>query len=406
VFNGTAGQFPTDSWQSSNYFVDGVVKLPGQAQHTPSVTTQSPPAGATGIAVSSSVSATFSTYLDPSSVTPTTFRLTDPLGAVVPAHVSYDDDTKTATLTPDAALETGVAYTARLSTGIRADDETPLPAAVTWNFSTVPPAPPTVLATSPVDGATDLGQTPEVTATFSQAMDASTITDETFTLTGPGGAVPTTVDYDPVTHVATLVPSAALAGSSAYVAELSTGVESARGLALEQPEQWGFETSDCPCRLFDETYQPTMTDLATSNGRPGSGWTLEMGFKLRVTQAADLTAIRYYRSPGETGSHTGRVWNAQGQLVASVAFTGETGSGWQQQALAAPVPLAPGQTYVVSVGMNDRFVMTIGRFNSSITAGPLFSVADGANGVFADAAGSFPVNSWGGSDYGVDAVVR
>jgi hypothetical protein len=407
VFNGTAGQFPVDSWQSSNYFVDGVVKLPGEAQHTPSVTAQSPPADATGIALSTSVAATFSTYLDPSSVTSGTFRLTDPSGTPVPAHVGYDDDTRTATLTPDAALEAGVAYTARLFTGIRADDETPLPAAVSWTFSTVPPAAPTVLATSPVDGATDLGQTPEVSATFSQAMDSSTITTATFTLTGPSGtAVAATVDYDPVTHVATLVPTAPLASSSAYVARLSTGVGSAHGVALEQSKQWGFTTSSCPCRLFGDSYQPAMTDLATSNGRSGTGWTLEMGLKVRVTQAAQLTAIRYYRSPGETGSHVGRVWNASGQLLASTTFTSESGSGWQEQALASPVPLTAGQTYVVSVGMNDRFVMTTGTFTNPVTSGPLSSVADGANGVFADAAGTFPTQSWGNSDYGIDAVVR
>ena len=282
-----------------------------------------------------------------------------------------------------------------------------MPAAVNWTFSTVPPVPPAVLSTTPVDGATQLGENPTLSATFSQAMNASTITSSTFKLTGPGGsAVAAGIDYDPVTRTAGLVPSAPLAPATAYVVTLTTGVQSVQGLGLEQPVTWTFSTSNCPCRLFDASYSPAMTDLATSNGRSGSGWTLEMGVKVRVSQAAQLTAIRYYRSPGETGSHTGRVWNAQGQMVASVAFTGETGSGWQQQALAAPVTLTPGQTYVVSVGMNDRFVMTIGRFNSSIVSGPLFSVADGANGVFADAAGSFPVNSWGGSDYGVDAVVR
>ena len=96
-----------------------------------------------------------------------------------------------------------------------------------------------------------------------------------------------------------------------------------------------------------------------------------MGVKVRVSQAAHLTAIRYYRSPGETGSHIGRCGTRNGQLLASVAFTGETGSGWQEQALAdAGARSTPGQTYVVSVGMNDRFVMTIGRYNSSIVSRP------------------------------------
>jgi hypothetical protein len=406
VFNQAAGQFPTDSWQSSNYFVDGVVRLPSEPQHTPQVTTRTPDAGATGIPVTTAVTATFSVHLDPSSVTASTFRLTDPGGTAVPAHVTYDDDTRTATLTPDAALASGTAYTARLNTGIRADDETPLPAAINWTFSTVPPVPPAVVSTSPVDGATQLGESPQLRATFSQAMDASTITGSTFTLTGPSGAVSATVDYDPETRIATLVPSSALAPTTSYTAHLTTGIESAVGVALEQAYNWSFTTSSCPCRLFGDSYSPAMTDLATSNGRPGTGWSLEMGVKVRVTQAAQLRAIRFYRSPGETGSHTGRVWTSSGQLVASTAFTSETGSGWQQQALATPVDLTPGQTYVVSVGINDRFVMTTYGFQNAITSGPVSSVDDGANGVFADAAGTFPTQHWGSSDYGIDAVVR
>jgi hypothetical protein len=407
VFNQTAGSFPTDSWQSSNYFVDGVVKLAGQATHTPGVTTQTPAAAATGVAVSAPVTATFSTSLDPSSVTTASFRLTDPSGDAVPAHVAYDDDTRTATLTPDAPLDTGTSYTAHLSTGVRSDDETPLPAAVTWSFATVPPVPPAVVGTSPVDGAAQLGEAPTVTATFSQAMDPATITSSTFTLTAPGGAtVPASVDYDAATHTASLVPSSALASGTAYVARLTTGVESVRHVALEQPYSWGFTTSSCPCRLFNGAYSPATSDLSTANGRSGSGWTLEMGVKVRVSQAASLRAIRYYRSSGETGTHVGRVWNAAGQLLASMTFGSESGSGWQEQALAAPVPLTPGQTYVVSVGINDRFVMTVGTFTSPVTDGPLSSVADGANGVFADAAGTFPTQHWGNSDYGIDAVVR
>ena len=406
VFNQSAGSFPTESWQSSNYFVDGVVKLPAQAAKVPGVTTRTPAAGATGLPVTTPVTATFSTALDPSTVNATTFRLTDPGGAVVPAQVAYDDDTRTATLTPTSALDTGVSYTARLSTGIRSDDETPLPAAVNWTFATVPPLPPAVTGTSPVNGATQLGEQPTVSATFSQSMDASTITASSFTLTGPGStAVPASVDYDPVTRTATLTPTSALASGTEYTARLSTAVESSRDLPLPAAYTWSFSTSSCPCQLFNGAYETQMSDLSTANGRAGSGWSLEMGVKVQVSQAASLRAIRFYKSPSETGTHVGRVWNASGQLLASTTFTGETGTGWQQQALASPVPMTPGQTYVVSVGMNTHFVMSMYRFTNPITSGPLSSIA-GSNGVFADAAGTFPTQSWGDSDYGVDAVVR
>jgi hypothetical protein len=130
-----------------------------------------------------------------------------------------------------------------------------------------------------------------------------------------------------------------------------------------------------------------------------------MGVKVRVSQVARLTAIRFYKSPGEGGTHVGRVWTAGGTQIASVAFSGESGSGWQQQPLASPIALSPGQTYVVTVGINDLYVVTTGGLASPVTSGPLTSVADGANGVFGPL-GSFPTDSWGSSNYFIDTVVN
>ena len=99
-------------------------------------------------------------------------------------------------------------------------------------------------------------------------------------------------------------------------------------------------------------------------------------------------------------------FGAFGGRITSVTFTGETASGWQRQALATPLDLTPGQTYLVSVGMNSRFVMTAGTFASEVVSGPLRSIADGKNGVYADAAGDFPTKYWGNSNYFVDTEVR
>jgi hypothetical protein len=146
--------------------------------------------------------------------------------------------------------------------------------------------------------------------------------------------------------------------------------------------------------------------LDTANGRSGVGpYSLEMGLKVRVTSAAALRAVSFYKSPGETGTHVGRLWSAGGDPLGSVTFTGETASGWQTQELATPIDLTPGQTYVVSVGMNQRFTMTQSGLATEVVSGPLRSVDDGANGVFSDAAGIFPTQHWSESNYWVDAVV-
>lgn len=407
VYNGSAGSFPTSSWQSSNYFVDAVVRTPQSTPRVPGVATVSPLSGATGVARTARVTAGFTVPLDSSTVNANTFTLRSAAGDLVPADVVYDAEDDSATLTPRAPLETGETYTARLSSMIRSDDETPMAAPVQWSFTTVPPSPPAVTQTSPAGGGSLVSPLTPVRATFSEPIDAETL-DAGFTLTGPGGTpVASAVSYDAVTRTATLQPTAALSPSTAYTARLGTGVRSARGTALDAPVTWAFTTSACPCKLFGDGLTPTDNALDTRNWRSGAGpFSLELGVKVRATQPARIEAVRFFKQAGETGTHVGRVWSADGTLLASVTFAGETASGWQQQSLGAPVALSPGQTYVVSVGMNARFGMTGGALASELASGPLRSVADGRNGVYGDAAGTFPTRYWGNSNYFVDTVIR
>lgn len=408
VHSQAAGQFPTQSWRTSNYFVDVVVKGAATPLPVPHVIGQQPADGASNIDPGAPVKATFDVRLDPSTVDAQSFTLTTSGGTAVPATVSYDKPTKTATLTPSEPLSNLVTYVARVSTDVRSEDGVALSSAASWSFTTAADPPPTVTQTSPADGATLVSGLLPVRATFSQALDPATIDGQTFTLEGPGGAaVPATVTYDGATRTATLAPSAALQASTAYTGRLSTGIRNTRGTALPAAVTWSFTTSACPCRLFAPTTTPQHVNLDTRDGRGGTGpWTYEMGVKFRVTQPARLTAIRYYRSPGETGTHVGRLWTGAGSQIASTTFASETADGWQEQAFATPVDLAPGQTYVASVGVNARFVTTGFGLQSERVDGPLRSVADGANGVHSQAAGQFPTSSWTSSNYFVEPVVR
>jgi hypothetical protein len=88
-----------------------------------------------------------------------------------------------------------------------------------------------------------------------------------------------------------------------------------------------------------------------------------------------------------------------------VAFTSETASGWQQQALSTPLQLMPNTTYVVSVNANSRYAVTLNGLLNQVSSGPLHTVADGLNGVYNGAPGSFPDQSYQSSNYFVDVVV-
>lgn len=83
----------------------------------PTVTGQSPATDATGVTLTSTVTAVFSEALDPATVIPATFELRDPGNAVVAATVSYNAATTTATLTPSNALAASTTYTATVKGG-------------------------------------------------------------------------------------------------------------------------------------------------------------------------------------------------------------------------------------------------------------------------------------------------
>ena len=329
IYANAAGQFPTNSWGSSNYFVDAVVKLPGEPPRTPQVSSTLPLSNATGVPTDWTVRATFSLDLDPTSVTTSSFTLRDEDDNLVPATVSYDEDTRTATLTPTAALDTGVSYLARLATTIRSDDGTVMGAPYAWSFATVPPGPPSVIATSPATGAVNVSPVGAVTATFSEPMNGATLQAGGLVLSGPGGAVPATVTYDNPTRTARLIPSAPLAASTAYTAQVTTLARSAKGIAVAAPVSWSFTTSACACRLYgDGNPGVDFTGISTRNGRdPAFQWSLELGVKVRVDEPARLEAIRFWKDADETGTHSGRLWTAGGTLLATATFSGETGSG-------------------------------------------------------------------------------
>ena len=101
---------------------------------------------------------------------------------------------------------------------------------------------------SPAAAATGVSTGVAVTATFSEAMDAATISTSTFELRDPASVlVPAVVSYNARNRTATLTPNALLANSTTYTATVkggSAGVKDAAGNALAADFTWKFTTTD------------------------------------------------------------------------------------------------------------------------------------------------------------------
>jgi hypothetical protein len=149
------------------------------------------------------------------------------------------------------------------------------------------------------------------------------------------------------------------------------------------------------------TQAPVRLDATDGVGSAGD---YELGVEFRSAKVGKINAIRYFKALSETGTHIGRIWSSTGQLLASVTFQNETGSGWQEQALTTPLAIQANTTYVVSVNANTHYAMTLNGFLSTITNGDLSAVADGSNGVFNTTPNLFPTQSFQNTNYFRDIV--
>ena len=115
---GATSGFPTETFGSSNYWVDVVfMDTPASDTTAPTVTATSPAGGASNVAVTTNVTATFSEAMAPATITTSTFELRDATNVVVPATVTYDATARRATLDPSSSLRTSTTYTARIRGG-------------------------------------------------------------------------------------------------------------------------------------------------------------------------------------------------------------------------------------------------------------------------------------------------
>ncbi|MFT3869569.1 MAG: DUF4082 domain-containing protein [Nibricoccus sp.] len=143
---------------------------------------------------------------------------------------------------------------------------------------------------------------------------------------------------------------------------------------------------------------PVLTNISD-----GPTTNYELGTVFSSAVEGRIQAIRFWKTGNESGTHVGNIWSATGQLLASVTFTNETASGWQQQALATPLLITAGTSYVVSVNTgNSYYVATLQGLASQIVNGDLRSVV-GNNGVFGPA-GAFPTSSFNAANYFRDVV--
>jgi hypothetical protein len=249
-----------------------------------------------------------------------------------------------------------------------------------------------------------------VGSAFSLTLPAGTFNDTdgdvlTYSATAADGSpLPAWLTFNAMTRTFSGTPTAANVGTLSVKASATDP----GGLAASETFNIAVTTTPPPATasLFAASNTPVQTNL--NDGSP-----LEAGVKFTSSVAGQITALKFYRSAGDTGSDLLDLWTSTGTKLASATFTNTAASGWQTVTLTTPVTIAANTTYVASYHTTGAYVATDSYFTAAVTSSPLTAPSTstaGGNGVYAyggtNTAGLFPTNTFNASNYWADVVFR
>jgi hypothetical protein len=203
----------------------------------PIVVSTDPSNGATGVVLNKTITATFNMAMDPNTINGSSFLVKNGTNAVN-GNVSYVNNI--ATFVPAVVLTSNTVYSATLTSAAKNTLGVSLAANYTWTFTTGLSLAPTVIATDPINNATSVPLNKIITATFSEAMDPSTINGSSFLL--KQGAVLVTGNIIFSGSVLSFVPASGLSSGSVYTATITTAAKNLSGNNLVNDYVWSFST--------------------------------------------------------------------------------------------------------------------------------------------------------------------
>jgi len=246
--------------------------------------------------------------------------------------------------------------------------------------------PPTVSSVSPADGSASVAPNAAVTANFSETVDPATVNTSTFTLRDPNGNL-VAASVSASGSRATLSPTAQLAGSTTYVATLtsgSSGIKDLAGNALGTDSSWTFTTAavDTTPPTVDSTFPAAGAayNLASwTAGCPTAGLCGSASDAGWGVQTVEVSILR---------TSTTRWYNGSSFSATSERWLTATGTTSWSYALAN---LSSSATYTVKVRARDAAGNLSAPTSTTFifdTATPTFTVS------FPAGSGSYNTASW------------
>jgi len=332
---------------------------------TPTVSSTNPANNAVVVPFNQKVTATFSEVMDSATITTATFTLMQG-SSFVSGTVSYVGTT--ATFAPTSYLTPNTLYIGTITTMAKSIAGSPMASNYVWSFTTGLTAaivPPTVSSTDPLNAASGIPINQKIAATFSVAMDASTITTSTYTLLQGTTPVPGFVSYSGITAI--FAPTSNLSPNTAYSVTITNNAKDLAGNALVSNYVWSFTTGSGVVIT-----PPVINSTDPVNNETGVALNQKIAATFSKTMdATTITAATFTIKQGST------------PVAGFVSYSGTT-------AIVAPTSnLSPNTVYTVTIttGAKDlagnavanNYVWTFTTGAAAIVTPPTVSSTDPAN---------------------------
>ena len=370
---GTASSFPTNSYKSTNYWVD-VDFVP-----TP------PPGQVTNVSATPGPGSATLTWNAPSSGGPvTTYTVTPYIGTEAQPTTTVTGSPPKTTVTIQG-LTNGTKYMFTVQAS-NANGAGPVSSASNPVVPTAPTAP-----TAP-GSVTASGATNQALVSWSvPASEGGTLITR-YTVTPYIGSTAQTPIEVPESTTSTIVKG--LTNGTGYTFRVTA--TNAVGTGPSSPAS----NEAVPINTIFDFATPTIVDSASTSST-------ELGVQFNAEVAGIVTGIRFYKAATNIGTHVGSLWSSTGTLLASATFTGETGSGWQQVNFSTPVAISPNTTYVAGyLAPSGHYSETPAAFGTAgVSNPPLQALGNpiAPNGLYTHSSTSaFPTSTSNASNYWVD----
>src|SRR5450432_2131103 len=161
----------------------------------------------------------------------------------------------------------------------------------------------------------------------------------------------------------------------------------ANGYSITEFQVFGSPSNfTCPAPTGLNASPTSVTTIFTnqtpvaSTDNDGQGF--NAGLKFQSSVAGNIIGLRFYKTPGNTGTHLAALYNSTGTQLATLTFAGETSTGWQSANFSSPVAITANKTYTaVYFNASGYYTEDNDYFaNSGVTNGPLTALKDGTDG--------------------------